>query len=627
MLPHLNGIEICRRIRVVKETPIIMLTARDSVMDRVMGLDGGADDYMSKPFSIEELLARMRVIFRRNERHEENIVKHLIFKEIEVDTISRTVKKGEEEIPLTKREYELLLMFLQNVNRVLSRELILEKIWGYETEVETNVVDVYVRYLRNKINKENDNLYPLCSWNWVCDEMMKKLKLKSKIVLWATVLMIGLFVSYNILQYFVMNSWMIHYEEQSIEKKMTAIQNYYSNQKLSVQFIKENESFINSINEKSETIRILDKEGKSIVAVSEEELLHVPSQLVQSEQFELVKSGDDRLLVYREPLVDTNYVGTIEIVRNMEIFDGLLEQFSLVMFLTGIGAVFLSLVGALFLSKQIVRPIQAISHSLTRIKKFGLEERVKVPPAQDEISELAIHFNELMDQLETSFNQQKQFVEDASHELRTPLSVLNGNLMMLNRWGKDDREVLNKSLVSSLREVDRMDKLVKDLLELSRLDSEKTVDATIPMINPINVIEKVVNDFEMTHPEFMFSLQLFDGTLLPMKEQHLEQLLTILIDNAIKYSNDDKRVTIHYQHRELTIQDFGIGIPKEDVLHVTDRFYRVEKSRNRKKGGYGIGLSIALKLMEAYKGSLVIESQLGKGTSVKLVFPKTKNTK
>ncbi|WP_075617985.1 response regulator transcription factor [Paenisporosarcina indica] len=157
MLPHLNGIEICRRTRVVKETPIIMLTARDSVMDRVMGLDVGADDYMSKPFSIEELLARMRVIFRRIERHEENIVKHLIFKEIEVDTISRTVKKGEEEIPLTKREYELLLMFLQNVNRVLSRELILEKIWGYETEVETNVVDVYVRYLRNKINKENDN--------------------------------------------------------------------------------------------------------------------------------------------------------------------------------------------------------------------------------------------------------------------------------------------------------------------------------------------------------------------------------------------------------------------------------------------------------------------------------------
>ena len=119
MLPHLNGIEICRRTRLVKDTPIIMLTARDSVMDRVMGLDTGADDYMSKPFSIEELLARMRVIFRRNERYQENIAKHLIFKEIEIDTISRSVKCGNEEVTLTKREYELLLLFLQNINRVL----------------------------------------------------------------------------------------------------------------------------------------------------------------------------------------------------------------------------------------------------------------------------------------------------------------------------------------------------------------------------------------------------------------------------------------------------------------------------------------------------------------------------
>ncbi|MGE7998900.1 response regulator transcription factor [Lysinibacillus sp. NPDC093190] len=157
MLPHLNGTEICRRIRLVKETPIIMLTARDSIMDRVMGLDVGADDYMSKPFSIEELLARMRVIFRRNERYEKNVIKHLKFKEIQVDTMSRTVMKETEEIPLTKREYELLLIFLQNVNHVLSRELILEKIWGYETEVETNVVDVYVRYLRNKLQNDEDH--------------------------------------------------------------------------------------------------------------------------------------------------------------------------------------------------------------------------------------------------------------------------------------------------------------------------------------------------------------------------------------------------------------------------------------------------------------------------------------
>ncbi|MGE7945312.1 sensor histidine kinase [Lysinibacillus sp. NPDC093688] len=451
--------------------------------------------------------------------------------------------------------------------------------------------------------------------------MMKSLKLKTKVILWTTVMMIGLFVSYNILQYFVMNSWMVHYEEQAIENKMIAIQNLYDDQKLSSKFIKENKSFIHSINEKSETIRILDENGESIIAVSEEELLQVPSHSVQNGHFELIKTGDDRLLVYREPINGTNFV--VEIIRNMEIFDNLLAQFGLVMFLSGIGAVFLSLVGALFISKQIVRPIQDISQTLTRIKKFGLKERVQVQPAQDEIAELANHFNELMDQLETSFNQQKQFVEDASHELRTPISVLNGNLMMLNRWGKNDPEVLDKSLNSSLKEVNRMEKLVKDLLELSRLDSEKIKNVSILLENPQYIIEKVINDFQITHPDFSFSLQITKSEALAITEGHLEQVLTILIDNAIKYSNDEKKVNIYYHQHELTVQDFGIGIPEEDIPFVTNRFYRVEKSRNRKKGGYGIGLSIAQKLMDNYHGKLSIESQLDEGTSVTLTFPKS----
>ncbi|RLQ91088.1 response regulator transcription factor [Falsibacillus albus] len=157
MLPELNGVEVCRRLSAVKDTPIIMLTARDSVMDRVMGLDNGAEDYISKPFSIEELFARMRVIFRRQEKNDKKLAQKLSFKGIEVDTISRSVKKGNEIVELTKREYELLLYFLQNINRVLSRDLIMEKIWGYDYYGETNVVDVYVRYLRSKINPENEN--------------------------------------------------------------------------------------------------------------------------------------------------------------------------------------------------------------------------------------------------------------------------------------------------------------------------------------------------------------------------------------------------------------------------------------------------------------------------------------
>ncbi|MDA2137988.1 response regulator transcription factor [Bacillus cereus group sp. Bc256] len=159
MLPGLNGIEVCRRLRATKNTPIIMLTARDSIMDRVTGLDSGADDYLPKPFAIEELLARMRVIFRREEHIENKHVASLTFKDLQLQIESRTITKGNEEIELTNKEFELLLMFMKNINRVLTRDVLLDQVWGYDAMVETNIVDVYVRYLRNKLHSVDKEEY------------------------------------------------------------------------------------------------------------------------------------------------------------------------------------------------------------------------------------------------------------------------------------------------------------------------------------------------------------------------------------------------------------------------------------------------------------------------------------
>ena len=128
MMPGLNGIEVCRRLRTTKNTPVIMLTAKDSVMDRVMGLDNGADDYLSKPFAIEELFARMRVIFRRQENNKIVDQKLLLtFKDIELDLESRTVIKEKMLIELTNKEFELLAIFMRNVNKVLTRDILFSK--------------------------------------------------------------------------------------------------------------------------------------------------------------------------------------------------------------------------------------------------------------------------------------------------------------------------------------------------------------------------------------------------------------------------------------------------------------------------------------------------------------------
>ncbi|WCN38637.1 response regulator transcription factor [Aneurinibacillus uraniidurans] len=153
MLPGLNGMEVCRRIRQTKNTPIIMLTARTSVLDRVSGLDSGADDYITKPLAIEELLARMRALFRRTDNRTEKRVDSILrYKNVEVNMESQIVKRDGEIISLTKREYDLLTMFMRNINRVMTRDLLLDLVWGYDSAVETNVVDVYVLYLRNKLD-------------------------------------------------------------------------------------------------------------------------------------------------------------------------------------------------------------------------------------------------------------------------------------------------------------------------------------------------------------------------------------------------------------------------------------------------------------------------------------------
>lgn len=156
MLPSLNGIEICRRLKKEKDTPIIMLSAKDSVMDKVSGLQMGADDYVSKPFAIEELLARIQVVFRRDNNSNSKI---LNFKDLSINIDSRVVKKGDEELNLTNKEYELLLYLMENKDKVISRLSLLESVWGYNYETETNVVDVYVRHLRNKLDTEDKEEY------------------------------------------------------------------------------------------------------------------------------------------------------------------------------------------------------------------------------------------------------------------------------------------------------------------------------------------------------------------------------------------------------------------------------------------------------------------------------------
>ena len=152
MLPGMDGLEVCRRIRAASEVPILMLTAKETIEDRVVGLDAGADDYLVKPFAFDELVARVRALLRRAQPTKPQVYR---FANLELDTGTRQGQRNENTFDLTAKEYELLELFMRHPRQVLTREVIFDRVWNYDFGGESNIIEVYVRYLRQKTEAED----------------------------------------------------------------------------------------------------------------------------------------------------------------------------------------------------------------------------------------------------------------------------------------------------------------------------------------------------------------------------------------------------------------------------------------------------------------------------------------
>jgi two-component system response regulator MprA len=169
MLPGMSGLDVCQRLRVHSKVPILILTARDTLEDRVQGLDSGADDYVVKPFELPELLARVRALLRRTQ---EERIPIMSFSDLILDTTTRQAKRADRDISLSAKEYDLLELFMRNPGRVLTREEIFERVWGYDFGGVSNVLDVYVRYLRQKLERNGESrlIYTVRSVGYVLRE-------------------------------------------------------------------------------------------------------------------------------------------------------------------------------------------------------------------------------------------------------------------------------------------------------------------------------------------------------------------------------------------------------------------------------------------------------------------------
>ena len=346
-------------------------------------------------------------------------------------------------------------------------------------------------------------------------------------------------------------------------------------------------------------------------------------------QFVTLSTGEESVQVMM-PILSRNtrvLIGHLQVTNRMAKLVELKKQLRFLFFQLIVMEGIVSIGLAYFISRLISKPIEEIHDIIASINEENIEtKRLIVPKKNDEFAIVSQQFNELLDKISFYISQQKHFVEDVSHELRTPVAIVEGHLKLLNRWGKDDPEVLEESLAASLSEIQRMKTLVQEMLDLSRAPQvrEQYKDATTEVVV---TLEQIVTNFKVLYPEFTFiaDIDTKKEIISPIYRNHFEQVIIILLDNAVKYSTNRKEIIVSLSPTteavEIGIQDFGMGLSEEDKKKVFSRFYRVDKARSRERGGNGLGLSIAKELIEGYNGKISVTSRLNQGSLFKVKLP------
>jgi len=307
-----------------------------------------------------------------------------------------------------------------------------------------------------------------------------------------------------------------------------------------------------------------------------------------------------------------------------EISDILNELFSVLILIIPISFV-ISIVTGWFLARKSLQPVDQITRTAREISSLNLSKRIPPNEIDDEIGRLITTFNEMIDRLQKSFEQTKQFSVSASHELRTPLTILRGEIEVALKSNKTPEEYVN-TLKSLLDEVVRMSSIIDSLFNLTKSDAGQT-DVHFEIINLDTLVMELYEDSEHLAKNKNISILLnkMDEVKIRGDKVKLRQLFLNLIDNAIKYNNEFGKVEISlYKENKtaiFTISDTGIGIPKESINKIFERFYRVDKARSRELGGSGLGLAIAKWIVELHKGTIEVSSELGKGTTFVIKFP------
>lgn len=445
------------------------------------------------------------------------------------------------------------------------------------------------------------------------------MKLKTKIQLFTSLFMIILVLLINTAIFFLFYKTSVDNETKHLKTQTNHIvETLADNPEIPKQ------DLLNAFLPENGMIRVYEK-GKSrpiLTRTRQAEYRHLPGQFYEEESSQVINNKGDPVTVvtYKPVIWENGEVVSLQVSTHLDSLQATMRTLFYVLVFASIFMVIPTVIAGNILSKFLVRPITSLIHTMQDNAKEAKWKKSKLKGrSKDELYEMEKTFNEMIDRLRDNYEKQEVFVSDASHELKTPISIVKSYAQLLRRRGQDNPEVFNESVQAIESEAERMQKLVEQMLLLAK--NKQT--ATDEVVDLISLCKQVVETFQGVYERHIVVDILADSIFLKGNEGQLEQIIYILIDNALKYSEADVIIRLDKTNKNaiLKVIDYGEGIPPADQARVFDRFYRMDKARNRETGGTGLGLAIAKTIAEQHDGNLSLMSEVGKGSTFTLEIP------
>ncbi|MGM0803831.1 MAG: sensor histidine kinase [Bacillota bacterium] len=358
--------------------------------------------------------------------------------------------------------------------------------------------------------------------------------------------------------------------------------------------------------------------------ITEDDMLHEIKPIFRTNQYSEIKTLDGMVYtVSQHPVIWTDgEVVSLQLIEKESSIPNTLQILRIVLIIATLLILIPSYMGGRFLSRLILVPISNLTKTMEENQRRGTYKRITInKKSNDELNKMARTFNHMMDLLENNYKKQEQLVSDASHELRTPLTVIESYAKMLKRWGGNRPEILEEAVEAIHSESIRMKELTQQMLILARDESQ--VDLQLEQSDLVEMAKNAAKNMNKAYDRDIQVHSNLDKIHVECDLLKIKQVLIILLDNAIKYSSAAINVELTKQGNSVrfSVTDYGIGIPKENLDKVYDRFFRVDQARSRDTGGAGLGLSIAKQIVSAHQGKLHLVSEEGKGTTVTMEIP------